>query len=331
VQAAGGLNLVRNDAGACQLAGVGNITEGSFQGLQSAGVINTAKTINGVQVSGVLNIIDGDAEKCQIAGVGNFTDGNFQGLQTAGVISVAKTVKGSQISGVLNATEKATGAQIAGVANIVPEIKGTQIAGVINVSDKIEGLQLSGCVNRTSFIKGTQISVVNFSDSCVGIPIGVFSYVGNGYRTLELSVDELLFANLAFKSGVNQFYNIFMAGIRPGNFENPIWTFGYGIGTRFGTQNNVHFDLELSAQHISKGHVRNYLSELCRVYFGVEKKISSWSSVSFGLSYNMYLVDTDSPYSETLSSIAPYHFFNSTSPKGYNIKTWLGGRVAFRF
>jgi hypothetical protein len=331
-QVSGVLNLVEHDAGQCQAAGVGNIVGGSVDGVQVAGVINTCKSFSGVQIGGVVNLCESSKGNAQISGVGNLTGGSFEGVQITGVVNIADTIKGAQISGVLNATREASGTQIAGVVNIVPKIEGTQIAGVANISNQVEGLQLSGCVNLASHIKGVQISTVNIADSCDGIPIGVFSYARNGYHKIEISVDEVFYTNAAFKTGVKCFYNIFLVGIRPGNFENPLWTFGYGVGTKFGTKGNISFDLELSWQHISKGRVLEYLSELNKVYFGVEKNIGANSSLALGVTYNAFVTDTDSPqYAETFSSLAPYHFTNSTHHHGINIKRWIGGRVAFRF
>jgi hypothetical protein len=332
VQAAGVLNLVEQNAGQCQIGGVGNIIGGSMNGVQLAGIINACKSFEGVQIGGVVNLCERSNGSAQIAGIGNVTGGSFDGLQIAGVLNIADTIKGAQISGVLNATNEISGTQISGVANIVPKVKGTQIAGVANISDIVEGVQLSGCINLANYIKGVQISTINIADSCNGIPIGVFSYIGNGYHKIEISADEIFYTNVSFKTGVKCFYNIFLVGIRPGNFENPLWTFGYGIGSKFGKQGNISYDLEISAQHISKGRVRNYLSEEYKAYFGIEHSMGSKTSLAVGITYNMYLVDTDSPqYSETLSSVAPYYITNTSYHNGTNIKTWLGGRVAFRF
>jgi hypothetical protein len=345
-QIAGTVNVTRYNAGKCQLAGTANITGGSFKGLQAAGVVNACNNYDGAQLSGVLNFTKKDAGKCQIAGTVNIAGGSSQGLQAAGVINLSYDSKGAQISGVLNATFESTGSQIAGVANVTKEaqgaqiagvanvavnVKGAQISGAANVADSVDGAQISGCVNVARYVKGTQIGVINFADSVNGVPIGVISIVGNGYKKLELSFDELRFANFAFKTGVSRFYNIFSVGIRPGEFEKPLWTFGYGVGTKLNNEGNVSYDLELTGQHVAKGQVHSYESDIYKLYFGAEWKLTKGLAIAAGVTYNLYITDMDSPqYRSTYSSLTPYSFSESIYHNGCVVNHWLGGRIALR-
>jgi hypothetical protein len=345
------INIDRNNAGKCQLAGICNLVGGSSTGVQMAGVFNCAISQNGFQASGLANVIKKSAGKCQLAGVSNMTGGSFDGLQAAGVFNMAECLKGMQASGVINVIKTNAGqCQMAGVANLVggasegfqaagvfnlsKSIKGIQIAGVLNNAEFVSGMQISGLINRASFFKGVQLGVFNFSDSCQGIPIGVMSFVRkNGYYKLELSADEIFYTNLAFRSGMPKFYTSITAGIRPDNFTAPLWSYGFGIGTKFGKQSNFSYDLELSSQHVSKEFFSDYVSDLHKLYVGIDRKISSQTSVAVGLTYNFFITDTDDRhYNEKLSGIMPYKLTNNTySRNGINIKTWIGGKIAIRF
>jgi hypothetical protein len=334
VQAAGVLNAVHTNVNSCQLAGIGNIVGGTTSGLQAAGIINVTKTIKGGQIAGILNTVITSAGTYQFAGVGNIVGDSARGLQAAGIVNATKTINGVQAAGVINVVmEDAQKCQLAGVGNFVGgSFHGLQSAGVFNYASRMEGTQISGLLNIARVFKGVQISVVNLADSCEGTPIGVFSFVGNGYHKIELSTDELLFSNIAFRTGVNHFHNIFTVGIRPDNFESPLWSFGYGVGTTFRKTDRLFFDFDLSTYQIIKGNNFDFNNELYKLYAGVDFKIAAKTSIAAGLSYNYLRTDTDSPqYSETLSKVAPYSFSNKTYGNGINLKSWLGAKIAIRF
>ena len=81
------------------------------------------------------------------------------------------------------------------------------------------------------------------------------SFVNHGYHKLEVSADEIFYSNLAFRTGVQKFYNIILAGIKPENTMNAdnVWTFGYGIGMAPPIRRWLHLNVDLTAQHINKG------------------------------------------------------------------------------
>jgi hypothetical protein len=326
----GVLNIDKGNAKSFQLAGVENLVGGSSEGFQAAGVINTTDSQKGLQMAGVINLVKTNANACQLAGVANIVGGPLDGFQSAGVYNSAKTVNGTQIAGVFNGSGETTGSQISGFMNQAGKVKGAQISGCVNHSTEFSGIQVSGFINKTGHFKGTQIGVVNLSDSCQGTPIGVFSYVKNGYHTIEISTDELFYANVAFRTGTKKFHDIFSIGIRPGQSGKPLWAFGYGVGTSFGNRTNLLYDLDFSSQHVSKNHFNKFDSQLCKLYFGIDKKILSKVSIAIGATYNLFITDTKSPqYGESLSSI-PYSFWNTTYQNGYNIRSWISGRLAIR-
>jgi hypothetical protein len=316
LEVGGILNNVRNDASYCQLAGVGNIVGGNFKGLQLAGVYNIEKDIKGLQAAGVINIVRGNAGVCQLAGAGNFTKGYFHGLQAAGAFNFAKEDSGYQIAGAINMSGK---------------VKGLQIAGALNIAKEISGVQISGCLNLASYFNGLQLSVINIADSCQGIPIGLLSYVKHGYHKIEFSGDEVFYTNLAFRTGVKRFHTIILAGIRPDNFETPLWTFGYGAGTTFGKSDKLLFDIDLTSQQVVKGD--NFIeNQIYKIYAGIDKKIGSKTSIALGVTYNIYMADTKTTqYNRYYSDIIPYHLSNSTFSNGFNLKTWPGLKLAVRF
>jgi len=297
----GVMNFVRNDAKYVQLAGVGNTVGGSNKGIQAGGVYNVTKNMKGVQLGGVVNVVRDSAGKYQAAGVANIVGKSFHGLQ------------------------------IAGVFNQTRNIKGFQIAGVLNNAKNVSGLQLSGLINNATYIKGVQLSVFNFADSCEGVPIGLFSFVKNGYHKIEISADEL-FVNLAIRTGVQRFHTMFMMGIQPGNFKIPLWYYGYGVGTTFGKQEKLLYDIDISEQQISKGSFSKTQHAIYRIYTGIDRKIAPKISIAVGIDYNAYISDTKlSTYQEDYVSIAPYYLSNTTFHNGLNMKTWVGAKIALRF
>lgn len=319
VELGGVINIDRKNVGKCQLAGVANLVGGTSEGLQLAGVINTAGNLKGVAAAGVLNFAAKNGGKCQLAGVGNITGDSVKGFQSAGVFNISEDIHGFQLAGVLNSTGNA---------------HGLQVAGIMNDSREVQGVQVSGLINRTSALKGLMLGVINIADSCNGLPIGVLSFVKeNGYHKLEVSADEVFFTNLAFRTGIPAFYTIISAGIRPDNFSSPLWSYGFGIGTKFRAQDILSYDLELTSQHVSKGRYSNFASELEKIYFGIDRKLGSSRSVAIGLTFNLLITDTDSHYyNEKIGSFVPYRLTDNTYHRnGINISTWLGGKIAFRF
>lgn len=324
-------NIVREDAGVCQLAGVANVVGGLSYGFQGAGTFNAVKSLNGIQSAGILNFVLDDAGYVQLGGTGNIVGGKFYGVQLAGTFNVVSVITGVQISGVTNLTGYADGVQVAGVFNHAKKTVGTQIAGVFNNTDSLDGVQISGVLNRASYFKGYQIGVINYADSCNGIPFGLFNFVRKGYHKIELSADEVFYSNIAFRSGVQKFHSIVTVGVRPNELQNPLWSFGYGVGTSFGKSSKILYDLDFTVHQLAKG---NYISEKNKIYkitAGVDWKVGPKISLAFGLSYNLYFTNSQSKYYDsTFSSVPPYTI--SSNQNGSTVfKTWFGGKVGIRF
>src|SRR5690606_21564404 len=73
---------------------------GQVDAIQTAGVANLTKTLEGVQISGIANVTD-KVKGSQFAGIANVAD-TVEGFQLAGIVNKAKTVKGVQLAGILN-------------------------------------------------------------------------------------------------------------------------------------------------------------------------------------------------------------------------------------
>lgn len=332
VELGGIANIVREDAGYCQLAGVANVVGGLAYGFQGAGTFNAVRQMSGIQAAGVINFVLNDADYIQLGGTGNFVGGKFTGVQVAGIFNIGSEMSGVQVAGVTNLTGEAEGVQVAGVLNHAKKIVGTQVAGVINNTDNLDGVQVTSVFNRAAYFKGYQIAVINYADSCDGIPFGLFNFVRKGYHKIELSADEVFYSNLAFRSGVKKFHSIVSVGLRPENLDNPVWMFGYGLGTTLGKSDKYSFDIDLTAHQVMKGSYFASRNSLYKVTLGLDRKISPKTSITFGLTYNIYVTDTNSKYySDTFSSLVPYSFTNSTSSNGNNMKTWVGGKIGIRF
>lgn len=325
----GGLmNHVHRNAGKCQLAGIGNIVGGKATGFQAAGIFNQTNSAQGVQVAGVINNTE-TVSGIQIAGTANNAK-RASGTQISGVANNASKGKCMQISGVVNNSDS-SGVQIAGVVNNTKVISGVQIAGVVNRADKINGAQIAGIVNIAKKMKGVQIGFLNIADTCDGTAIGVINIIKNGVHQLEIYGDELFYSNIAFRSGTTKFHTILTAGIRPKEFDNPLWTYGSGIGTTFIFTKKTALDLDGSFSHVIKnGNFGNNF--LYKATLSLDHKIATSTSIVIGFTYNFLSTNTRSAdYTDAYSSIAHYSFTNHTYNNGYNLKSWAGVKVGLRF
>ncbi|MFW5656664.1 MAG: hypothetical protein ACOC0C_03525 [Bacteroidota bacterium] len=325
-------NLVRNDAAFFQAAGVGNIVGNKCLGLQAAGVLNLSRDLSGAQVSGVFNISRNDAQYFQAAGVGNIVAGESTGVQAAGVFNTSKDGTGAQFSGVFNHNKTFAGGQVAGVFNTGARVKGFQAAGLFNRSREFSGVQISGLFNSTETMRGASISIINLADSCIGVPIGLFNFIKNGYHSIEISTNELLMVNASFRSGIDKFYTIINAGANPGERDNPFWMFGFGIGTRLNAKGTYIYNADIIRQQVIHGKFETSDNTLTKLYVGVERKILPKVCLAGGLTYNFFSANTEAEEYETLySDIGPYTFSSKTFENGYNLKTWPGFTLALRF
>lgn len=305
-------------------------------GFEAAGLANvTLKSVKGVQMAGLANIVLDSVHGAQFSSYVNYSGGNFKGVSAAGLCNVnLGTMHGAQFSAMANFNRKGiTGIQVAPYANItLGNLKGTQISAFTNIVKKdVEGTQISAFVNYAKKVKGVQLGFVNIADSIDGVSIGFFNVVKKGLHQVEVSADEMFYANVAYRTGSRSFYNIISAGIKPTGGDN-LWHFGYGVGTSVKLKEKLYSELSLSAHHVNTGSFYFGTSELVRLYVGVEYKLAKKVALAAGPCLNLYMSDTyDSDYTKTFSKIPPYSMLNETNTYGFNYKAWLGARVALRF
>jgi hypothetical protein len=314
-------NVNRGDVAGVQLAGLFNASGGNVRGAQFASFTNTIKgSVNGLQMAGFVNVAWGNLEGAQFAGYVNVVRGKMHGAQFAGFVNTCiDTVRGFQGAGFVNVSNKFT--------------RGTQLAGFANVTvNRIEGAQI-GFFNYAKEVEGSQIGFFNYSKEIKGVPVGFLSYVNNGYHKLEVSADEIFYTNLAFRSGVDAFHNIITAGIRPDDFKNPLWTFGYGIGSTIKLSHTVGIDIDITSNQVVKNADFEEMNLINKGYVGLDIKLAKKCSIAFGATVNGQLTKTTyENYPDIFDNLKPHIFYEHTyTSSDLNLKMWMGGKVALRF
>lgn len=292
----GGLfNLNKKDVRYVQAAGLFNIGGGSVTGLQIGGLQNTTlKNVQGLQVAGINNYVKGDVRGLQIAGVANISGGEMRGLQVGGVANYQNKNVG--------------GFQLAGVGNIAGgQMKGFQVGGIFNYAKKL---------------KGVQFGLINIADTSDGYSIGLINIVLKGYHKLTLSTNEVVEANVAFKTGSRRLYSILMAGMNPRDKEEKLYTFGYGLGTEIGLAKWLSINPELTSQYVYLGTWK-YMNLLNKFHPQLNIKFGKHFSVFGGPSFTVYFSEQASAITGYKFNILPisYKSFELGDPK---VRGWFG-------
>lgn len=294
LQAAGVFNNLGGNATGAQLAGVYNFTGDTLRGLQASGVVNVAGYGQGVQAAGVLNLAPHGYFSVQAAGVVNIADS--VAVQAAGVWNQADYLSGLQASGVSNHAHMATNAvQLAGLTNTTGSGSRVQvqIAGLANVADTLVSAQVSGFYNHARRLNGVQIGIVNYARENRGLQLGLVNLSKEGgYLALEGSMNDVLPANLTFKSGSPGFYISLLAGAKPdSSTQQTLWAYGLGVGTRarFGTWGGLTFDLNF--RHLNEGSHDNYWQEWAQFALALDVRIAGGLHLSGGPTMNVFVSD----------------------------------------
>jgi hypothetical protein len=259
----------------------------------------------------------------QGAGFCNLNNGSFKGFQAAGFCNVNKgTCKGLQAAGFCNVnSDSLHGAQFAGFANINPKnVKGLQVAGFINVANKVNGVQLG---------------FINIADSVKGIPIGFLSIVRRGYRRVEFYGSESMYGNIAFKTGVRQFYNIFYLGGQTQN-NSYRWAFGYGLGTELQVAKRIAVNLDLLSMHINENEgftdQLNLLNQMkATLGIGLSKKTYLFLGPSFNVLVSQYVNPDDHSVGSRIGRGTLYNKTDTSGMHPTNIRMWFGLNGGIRF
>ncbi|WP_343533412.1 hypothetical protein [Pedobacter sp.] len=313
LEMAGVFNLNKADVRYVQVAGVLNIVGGNTEGVQMAGVFNmVGKNANGAQLSAVYNHVKGNVDGIQMSTI-NYVDGSTEGLQLSAVSNtVSGNLRGFQMTGLLNIVRK--------------ETKGMQLSAVGNAALKeMRGLQISGVFNYAKHNRGLQLGLVNISETSTGVSLGLINIVKHGYHKLSISSNDLINANVSFKSGNANLYTIFMLGK---NFvdNEKIETFGLGLGHDFFAGKTLSFSTETTTQHLHLGRW-DYANILNKFHLNFQLKLFKGFSIYGGPVLNYYVTEAPDNYviaTGYKSQIAPS---NSKKINGNN--AWLGWSAGF--
>ncbi|HEY9048089.1 MAG TPA: STN and carboxypeptidase regulatory-like domain-containing protein [Ohtaekwangia sp.] len=351
----GGLfNVVRGDVRGVQIAGLANGVAGKTNGVQIAGFLNAnldrvdgwqaaglinfnMDTVRSVALAGFTNVGLRDSRGVRVAGLANVTIGKQEGPSLAGLFNFSTGKAETQISGFLNFTAgDMTGAQVGGLVNFAARnVTGAQVSGILNAAPgRMRGAQI-GFLNYATAMRGFQLGFINIADSMKGIPVGVLSFVSRGgYHKIEVSADEIFYTNIAFRTGVRQFYNIITAGAKPNTFgnEETFWTFGYGIGTAPRLSRKLFLNIDLTANQAIKGNWIHAVNMINKLYIGIDYQFARKMSITAGATLNAYVTDTTyDRYPELFTSYKPHFFVDHTSSNDLNTKMWFGGKIGLRF
>jgi hypothetical protein len=347
-------NTVRGDVHGIQIAGTFNAVAGSVSGVQLAGMFNANRgPTNGAQIAGVFNFNWGESRYLSLAGMFNFARHTSRAVQVAGIGNLSLEQQESpQLAGLFNFSARDASAQLAGVYNFAAknvhgwqgagvlnfagkEVTGAQTAGVLNFAGKgINGVQIAGVLNYATRVRGAQLGLINVADSVKGVPIGFLSFVMKGYHKVEVSADEIFYTNVAFRTGVKNFYNIFMAGAKPSTFGNDatFWAFGYGVGTAPKLSRKLFLNIDVTSQQIAQGNDVQRLNMINKIFLGVDYQVLRKMSFTAGLTLNGYLTDTRKEgYWPLFTDYQPHIFYDHTYSNDINMKMWIGGKVGIRF
>lgn len=345
----GGLsNLVAGKTTGMQVAGIVNKTKKQVEGLQLAGIVNwSSDSLIGMQVAGISNLLGDKMTGFQIGGISNNNAGETEGVQIAGIVNVCKgSVRGFQLGGIANQVKgEFRGVQIGGVVNqLKSELTGLQISGISNHNlGKTVGLQIAGIynsvesemnglqlayINSAKVNNGIQLGFINVSDTSNGVSIGLFNYVKNGYRALELTGNEVTYANLTFKSGARHFYNIYTAGTTLSDL--PIRSVGLGFGSNFTVYKKLSTSLDLTTNYISKtNQVVEDINFITKLAVSFDYKITEHLAFVLGTSYNIQISNFETDGADYYQLDLPT-LYEQKSEQSYS-KMWIGGEFGLRY
>lgn len=315
VEFGGLVNMNLGSVRGVQFGGIANITTGSADGIVFGGICNIVKdSSNTVSFAGISNVMGKSAIGLHYAGISNLVNGCFMGAQFGGITN---TVNGA-----------VTGAQFAGISNIANgDFIGLQAAGISNIANgKFIGAQV-GLINTAHSVKGVQIGLINVAESFEkGVPLGLISYVKNGFHALEISTNESIFTNVSFKMGVDQLYTIYKVGFTA-NEGTTYLTYGIGLGGMYSFNDKMKASLDLSANHIIESSYYPRLDILSKADLAFRYHLTNHIALFGGPSLNVYTAQYDSDTEKSALHI-PYVLFEDKWWNNEGITSvWIGGNL----
>lgn len=326
----GGLNgvefggLVNTNLGSvtgAQFAGIANINMKETNGIICGGIANVIKdSSNSVCFAGISNVIGKSAVGLHFAGISNTVNGKFLGAQFGGI---ANTVNGS-----------ITGAQFAGISNMNNgDFIGLQMAGISNVTNgNFTGAQI-GLINTARTVTGFQFGLINVAEKFEkGAPLGLISFVKEGYHAIEVAGGESIYGNINFKLGVDRLYTIYKVGFASSNSDNYL-TYGLGLGSMMSLTEKAKISLDISANHIVQPNTLPRIDLLARADVAFRYHLNDHIGFFGGPSFNVYISEHEIDSENTALNV-PYTLFeeNWWNNEG-STSIWIGANagVSFRF
>ncbi|TSA29007.1 MAG: hypothetical protein D4R67_02705 [Bacteroidetes bacterium] len=275
--------------------------------------------VSGVEFTGLTSILRTDFRGAQFAGLGHVVLGQTRGAQFAGLFNIGiKPVHAWQFAGFINVA--------------AGETKGLQCAGFSNIiTDSLSGVQISGLFNFAKKLKGVQIAPFNYVDSLEkGIPIGVLSFVRNGYIGVEFAATETMYGVFSFKTGIRKFYNILSVGAAYRS-NMVIWGWGYGLGGMIPLAEKWDLTIEGLCYQMNEGEwFTNRLNLLNKLQVAASWQLSKSVALFGGLSWNVTVSDITDEYGDPVTPhIAPWSVYDKTHGH-INIKMYPGITAGIR-
>lgn len=332
-QAGGLMNIVGGSVTGLQVGGLFNHVGGSVTGMQVGGLYNrVSDTVYGVQVGGLFNQTKGKITGLQVGGIYNAAMQGIDGGQIAGISNICRgDIRAMQVGGIMNTAQNVGIFQAAGITNRAGgDVLGFQVAGISNhARGRVSGFQIGGIFNKARRVDGIQIGLVNVADTVGGLQIGLLNFNKSGYTSFELSTNEVMQANLAYRAGNRFFYSILSAGIR---FNEGSRAFGYGAG--FGTLHDLGrltFSFEATCNQLveeSVGIDRLNLLIPGRVSLGI--KLSNALELYGGASVNLHVSNGYNYSTETFTSeIGPKPIWRDDNGNTL-VQSWVGYQAGLR-
>lgn len=290
--------------------------------------------VNGVEIGSLFNVINRNVYGMQAAGLFNIVGENVYGVQISGIFNTTRSqIKGAQISSIINWTsDTLKGAQIAGIMNYSKmKTNGVQVSSIINKTNELKGVQIS-LINISKINKGFKIGLINVSDSSRGVAIGLFNWVNKGYHAVELSANEVFYANLILKLGARHFYTLYSASISTN--KNNVAAAGFGFGSNIKLKKKFSITLDLSTSYVYEDSQQNedwVINFLTRFKSTADYQIGTFFMLGLGPAISM---QSSQLKDETglifISDIAKDPFYSEVIDNT-NYQFWWGIEVFGRF
>ena len=255
----GFVNVAKGSHSGIQI-GFLNTTASNFKGLgigfaNTVGGENTGSSIGffntvgasskGIDI-GFFNTIGNSGSGVEV-GFFNTLGNSFHGIQTGFFNTLGNSADGIQVGFSNISGNSMKGVQV-GFSNILGNsMTGIQVGFSNIVGKEVTGFQL-GFYNRTRKLSGFQIGFLNLIDTVnSGIPVGFLTAVKKGgYRALEIGTNEMFPINIAYKTGVKEFYTSLLLSYSP--FSNNHIGIGMGIGSTIALNKKLDFNPEILSQ-----------------------------------------------------------------------------------